>query len=109
MEREEGCLFCQIVKGKIDAEIVYEDEFTIAFRDINPKAKVHVLVVPKSHTRDMNSFSKLDDLSISRIIQSIPEVADKLGIGEGYRVQSNCGRGGGQEVFHLHFHLMSGS
>ena len=87
---EENCLFCRIIKGEIPSSKVYEDEEVLAFKDINPAAPIHVLV-------------------ISKIYKVINEIAEKQGFKEkGYRVIVNCGEDGGQEVEHLHFHLLAG-
>ena len=101
------CLFCSIIKGEIPSTKVYEDEQVYAFKDINPMAPVHVLIIPKTH------LSSINDVKNSAVIAHIYAVAAKLakdfGISEsGYRVVSNCGADAGQTVFHLHFHLLGG-
>lgn len=103
-----GCIFCGIINGEIPSKKVYEDEFVYAFYDINPNAPVHVLVVPKKH---IDSIAVVDECNIeivSRIMLTIPKIADSLGLKNGYRVITNCGEDGGQTVLHLHFHILGG-
>lgn len=103
----EDCIFCKIIKGEISSTKVYEDEEILAFRDINPAAPVHVLVIPKKHISSLAEISKEDEAIIGRIYTIINEIAKKEGIFEkGFRVIVNCGEDGGQEVPHLHFHLL---
>ncbi len=103
------CVFCKIVKGELPAKVVYEDEKVMAFHDINPQAPVHVLVIPKKHIPTLNDISEEDKELIGHIFTVIKEIAKEMGIDErGYRVLVNCNRDGGQEVFHLHFHLLGG-
>ncbi len=104
------CLFCQIVAGKIPAEKVYEDDHVLAFKDINPKAPVHILVIPKKHISSLNDIKVEDAQLIGRVHLAIKDIAAKPGIlAAGYRVINNCGAGAGQVVFHIHFHLLSGA
>ncbi|HHX77595.1 MAG TPA: histidine triad nucleotide-binding protein [Firmicutes bacterium] len=104
------CIFCQIVSGKIPSEKVYEDEQVLAFKDINPKAPVHILVIPKKHIPTLNDIEAEDAQLIGRIHLAIKEIAARLGFaGYGYNVINNCGAGAGQIVFHIHFHLLSGA
>lgn len=105
----EDCLFCKIVKGEIPSDKVYEDEKILCFKDINPEAPVHVLVIPKKHISSINEISKEDEALIGSIFTVIKTVAEKLGIAEdGYRVISNCNENGGQTVPHIHFHILGG-
>ena len=99
------CVFCKIAKGEIPAKVVYEDEEVISFYDINPKAPVHVLVIPKRHFT--NLMEEIPPPVASAILRGIRETVKKLGVRD-YRVISNNGRGAGQEVFHLHFHVIAG-
>lgn len=104
-----GCIFCSIVKGDIPCSKVYEDEYVLAFNDINPACKVHVLVIPKLHIKDLNEVNKDNIEYLNNIMLSIPKIADMLNISkDGYRVISNTGVNGGQEVPHLHFHILGG-
>ena len=106
---EENCLFCRIIKGEIPSSKVYEDEEVLAFKDINPAAPIHVLVIPKKHITSLAKMEDGDEKIISKIYKVINEIAEKQGFKEkGYRVIVNCGEDGGQEVEHLHFHLLAG-
>jgi histidine triad (HIT) family protein len=103
----ESCLFCRIVRREIPAAIVHEDEFTLAFRDIDPKAPTHVLVIPKSHLSTLNDAT--DPAQVGRLLIAAKEIAKAEGLAEeGYRTVVNCGAGAGQTVFHLHLHLLGG-
>ncbi len=103
------CLFCSIIKGDIPSAKVYEDETVYAFKDINPMAPVHVLIVPKEHISSMNDVTAENSAVIAHIYEVAAKLAKELGIAEsGFRVVSNCGADGGQTVFHLHFHLLGG-
>lgn len=105
----EDCIFCKIIAKKIPSDILYEDEEIIAFRDIHPAAPVHVLVIPKKHISALTELSKEDEAVIGRIYTVINQVAEKENIKEkGFRVIVNCGEDGGQEVKHVHFHLLGG-
>ena len=105
----DDCLFCKIAKKEIPSTIVYEDEEVLAFRDIHPVTPVHVLVIPKRHITSLAHLKKEDETLIGKIYSVINEVAKKEGIFEkGYRVIVNCGEDGGQEVKHLHFHVLGG-
>lgn len=103
------CIFCKISNHEINSNIVFENEFVIAFEDLNPVAKVHVLVVPKKH---MDSVMKIEDEDAKYIVEihkAIKEVAKIKGIDEnGFRVITNCGENGGQTVKHLHYHVIGG-
>ncbi len=106
---EENCIFCKIIKKEIPSEIVFEDDEVIAFRDINPVAPVHVLVIPKKHISSLIDLKDEDLHIIGKIYKVINEIAKKEGIKEnGFRVIVNCGKDGGQVVEHLHFHLLGG-
>ena len=105
----EDCLFCKIVKGEIPSSKVYEDEEILAFKDINPAAPIHILIIPKKHIISLAHMEKEDEALIGRIYGVINEIARDQGFKEnGYRVIVNCGKDGGQEVMHLHFHLLAG-
>lgn len=105
----DNCIFCKIIKGEIPSTKVYEDEDIIAFKDINPAAPVHVLVVPKQH---IESLEELDEENIKVVVpahRAIKKVAEITGVAEqGYRVIVNCGEGAGQTVMHLHYHVLGG-
>lgn len=105
----EDCIFCKIIKREIPSSIVYEDSEIIAFRDVNPQAPVHILVIPKKHISSLIELKEDDELLIGRIYTVINKIAKKEGIDEkGFRVIVNCGEDGGQEVKHLHFHILGG-
>jgi len=103
------CVFCKIVKGELPAKVVYEDELVMAFHDINPQAPVHILVIPKEHIPTLNDLEERHKELIGHIFLVIKKIAQELGIADsGYRVIVNCNRDGGQEVYHLHYHLLGG-
>lgn len=103
------CLFCKIANGEMDTEFLHETDELVVFRDINPSAPVHLLIVPKRHIRSINDLSE-DDRSITAdLIFTAREMAGQMNIGEsGYRLFFNVEKGGGQEIFHLHLHLIGG-
>ena len=99
------CIFCKIINGDFGTEFVYENEFAVVFKDINPKADTHLLVVPRLHVESLN---ELDDESLlGKLMLTVKEVTKKLGI-KSYRTVINTGKEAGQEVFHLHIHILSG-
>ena len=102
------CLFCKIIAGEIPSTKVYEDEKVFAFRDINPQAPVHVLVVPKEHLASANEITAENAGCVAACFEAIPKIAAAEGLAEGYRVINNCGAAAGQTVMHLHFHLIGG-
>lgn len=107
---DENCTFCKIIKGEIPSNKVYEDEEILAFKDINPAAPIHILVIPKKHLESLATMKEGDEKIISKIYQVINIIAEKQVFKEkGYRVIVNCGKDGGQEVPHLHFHLLAGT
>ncbi len=105
----EDCVFCKIIKGEIPSEKVYEDDKVIAFKDIQPAAPIHVLVIPKKHIEKLIDVTEEDSHLISHIYQVINKIAKDMKIeDDGFRVIVNCGKDAGQEVMHLHFHLLAG-
>lgn len=102
------CLFCKIIAGDIPSTKVYEDELCYAFRDINPQAPTHVLVVPKTHIADCNGVNADNAQVVAHIFTVIPQIAAAENLTGGYRVVSNCGADAGQTVQHLHFHILGG-
>ena len=102
------CLFCKIVAGEIPSTKVYEDESVLAFRDINPQAPTHVLVIPKAHIPSVDAVTGENSAVVAHIFEVIPQIAEKEGLTGGYRVVSNCGADAGQTVPHLHFHILGG-
>jgi histidine triad (HIT) family protein len=105
----ETCVFCKIIKKEIPGDIVYEDDEILAFKDINPVAPVHILVIPKKHIDKLTDLSKVDEAVIGRIYGVINKIAKEQEIDEkGYRVIIKSGEDGGQVVRHVHFHLLGG-
>ena len=103
------CIFCKIINKEIPSSIVYEDNEILAFRDINPVAPIHILVIPKKHIESLVDLKQEDELLIGKIYTVINKIAKQEGIDEsGFRVVVNCGEDGGQEVKHLHFHILGG-
>lgn len=102
------CLFCAILAGEIPSSKVYEDDYVFAFRDINPQAPVHVLVVPKKHISCALDIDEENSIYVSKCFEAISKIARAEGLEQGFRVVNNCGENGGQSVMHLHFHLIGG-
>lgn len=106
----DNCLFCRIIKGEISSAKVYEDDYVYAFKDINPAAPVHVLVVPKVHIDSLEALNDDNIENVAHIHRGIQKVAKIMGINDsGYRVIVNCGKSAGQTVFHLHYHVLGGT
>ena len=103
------CLFCKIVAGEIPSTKVFENDKVLAFRDINPQAPVHVLVVPKVHIGSADEINDENAEYVSEIFKAIPKIAAAEGLVNGYRIISNIGPDGAQSVPHLHFHLLGGT
>ena len=101
-------IFSKIIDREIPADIVYEDELCMAFRDINPKAPVHVLVIPKREIVSLAHLSEEDSALVGHCVVALSKIAAQEGLDDGYNMVVNCGEAGGQEVPHLHFHLMGG-
>ncbi len=104
----DNCLFCKIEKGEIPSDRIYEDEDVIVFRDIAPKADVHLLVIPRKHIVGLNDLLPEDQQLMGKMMVLLPKLAKDQGLDEGFRTIINTGKGGGQEVFHLHIHLLGG-
>ena len=102
------CIFCKIVAGEIPADFIYTDEHLVVFKDIYPKAPVHILLVPREHIISLNELEPQHDALISTMMRLLPTLAKQQGLDQGFRTIINTGRGGGQEVFHLHIHLLGG-
>jgi len=102
-----NCLFCKMVSGVIKPDVVFEDDTVLAFRDINPQAPTHILIIPKVHISNLN---ELNDTHLGgKLLQTAVELAQREGLSEsGYRTVFNCNKQGGQEVYHLHLHLLGG-
>ena len=106
---KEDCIFCKIISGEIPTDFLYQDDHLVVFKDINPLAPVHLLLVPKKHIRSINDLEEADQPIVSELIIAAKDMAEKFSVKEsGYRVFFNVEKGGGQEVFHLHLHLIGG-
>jgi len=106
---ENDCLFCRIVDGNLSADIVYENDSLIAFRDINPKAPTHILLIPRRHIATMNDLEDGDKALVGELFVAAARIAADEGLADdGYRVVMNCNAAAGQSVFHIHLHLMGG-
>jgi len=103
------CLFCGIIDGKIKADVVYRDEAVVAFKDIVPRAPVHILIIPRKHIANVSEFAASDSTVAGAILLAAAHLAEQFGVAEsGYRIVVNSGADAGQTVFHLHFHLLGG-
>lgn len=106
---DQNCIFCKIIKGEIPSTKVYEDEKILAFKDINPVAPVHILIIPKEHFESTNEIDENNSKYVEHIFKKMAEIAETAGVKDsGYRIICNCGEAAGQEVKHLHFHLIGG-
>ncbi len=108
IDRDPDCLFCRIVADEIPSDRVYEDGDAIAFRDINPQAPTHVLVVPRRHVADIDTLADDDGGLLTALFAAVRRVAAQERLAKGYRVVTNVGAESGQSVFHLHLHLLGG-
>lgn len=105
----EDCIFCKIINGDIPSNKIYEDDKVYAFKDINPEAPIHFLIIPKEHIESANAINENNSDIISHIFKVIKQLSVEFNISErGYRVVNNCGEDGGQTVRHLHFHVLGG-
>jgi histidine triad (HIT) family protein len=104
-----SCLFCRIVEGTIPADIVFQDEHALAFRDINPQAPIHILIIPKRHVASLHDSAPEDGDLLAHLLLLCKKIAHRQGLGEsGYRVVTNVGRDAGQTVLHMHLHVLGG-
>jgi histidine triad (HIT) family protein len=105
----ENCLFCKIVAGDIPAEIIYESESAIGFRDVNPQAPTHVLIIPREHIATINDLDAGHEMTVGKLYLAAKAIAADEGLADdGYRVVMNCNEAAGQTVFHIHLHLLGG-
>ena len=102
------CLFCKIINGDIPSSKVYEDDTVFAFRDIEPQAPTHILIIPKQHIRSAAEINMENSSVVAHIFEVAAKIAEAEGLADGYRIVNNCGDSAGQTVKHLHFHLMGG-
>jgi histidine triad (HIT) family protein len=106
---EQDCLFCKILNGDIPADLVYESDSAIAFRDISPQAPTHVLVIPRKHIATINDLGEDDQEIVGSLYLAAKDIARAEGLSdEGYRAVMNCNKGAGQSVFHIHLHVLGG-
>lgn len=106
---EQECIFCKIVAGTLPADIVYQDDEVLAFRDINPVAPTHILIIPKRHIATANEFSDENQQLIGKLMLAASRLAKELSFAEnGYRLAMNCNHDAGQTVYHIHLHLLAG-
>lgn len=104
----DDCIFCKIIAGEIPSNKVYEDDLCYAFRDIEPQAPTHILIIPKEHIKSADEITNENSAVVAHIFEVIALLAKQEGLSKGYRVVNNCGDSAGQSVKHLHFHLMGG-
>ena len=109
MSDNSDCLFCKIIAGDIPGDIVYQDDKILVFKDIYPKAEVHLLMIPKIHIESLAEMTSADNELISYMMLKLPEIAEEQGLSGGFRAIINTGKEGGQIVFHLHIHLLGGN
>jgi len=103
------CLFCKILKGEISADIVFENDNVLAFRDVNPQAPTHILIIPRQHISTTNDLTENHELIMGRLFSAAKIIAAQEGVSdEGYRMVVNCNEKAGQTVFHIHMHLLAG-
>lgn len=105
----DNCLFCKIIKGEIPSSKVYEDDEILAFKDINPMAPVHILIIPKKHIDGANKLNEENSAVVGKIFTVVVRLAEEYHLDNGYRIVTNVGEDGGQTVQHLHFHLLGGT
>lgn len=103
------CLFCKIIDGEMPSDKVYEDDVMVVFKDIAPKADVHLLAIPRLHVESLDELNDEHDEIISHMMKKLPGLAKAQGLNNGFRTIINTGKGGGQVVFHLHIHLLGGN
>jgi histidine triad (HIT) family protein len=106
---QQDCLFCRIIAGEMSADILHRDERCVAFRDVNPQAPVHVLIIPREHMDSLDDASQRDEATLGHLLRVAARVANEEGLSEsGYRTVINTGAGVGQSIFHLHVHVLGG-
>lgn len=101
------CLFCKIAAGEIPSTKVYENDYVYAFKDIDPQAPFHAIVIPKKHIASADMINAENSIEVARVFEAIAEIAKQEKLDGGYRVVNNCGKDGGQTVGHIHFHLLA--
>ncbi|MEA3500429.1 MAG: histidine triad nucleotide-binding protein [Candidatus Marinimicrobia bacterium] len=103
-----NCIFCKIIKGEIESDIVFENDKLIAFKDLNPQAPIHILIIPKKHISRIENLEKNDSSLMGDLVFAAKQIAEKMNVKNGYRLVFNNGPNGGQEVEHIHLHLLAG-
>ena len=104
----DDCLFCKILAGEVPSDNVYEDDKMVVFKDLYPKAEVHLLAIPRVHISSLNEVTDEHDEIMAHMIKQLPRIAKEQGLDDGFRTVINTGEGGGQIIFHLHMHLLGG-
>ncbi len=102
------CVFCKIISGDIPSSKVYEDEWVVAFKDLEPQAPVHVLIVPKEHIASAKEITAENSFLIAKVFEAAAKIANEMDLKDGFRIVNNCGEKAGQSVMHIHFHMMAG-
>lgn len=102
------CVFCKIISGDIPSSKVYEDEWVVAFKDLEPQAPVHVLIVPKEHIASAAEITAENSFLIAKVFETAAKIAKEMDLKDGFRIVNNCGEKAGQTVMHIHFHMMAG-
>lgn len=102
------CVFCKIISGDIPSSKVYEDEWVVAFKDLEPQALVHVLIVPKEHIASAAEITAENSFLIAKVFEAAAKIAKEMDLKDGFRIVNNCGEKAGQTVMHIHFHMMAG-
>ena len=102
------CVFCKIISGDIPSSKVYEDEWVVAFKDLEPQAPVHVLIVPKEHIASAKEITAENSFLIAKVFEAAAKTAKEMDLKDGFRIVNNCGEKAGQTVMHIHFHMMAG-
>jgi histidine triad (HIT) family protein len=108
MANDPDCLFCRIVTGDVPADVVHETDTTIAFRDLQPQAPTHVLVIPRTHQPDAAALAAVEPATVADLVTAAAAVAEQDGLGDGYRLVLNTGPAAHQTVFHAHLHVLGG-
>ncbi len=102
------CVFCKIISGDIPSSKVYEDEWVVAFKDLEPQAPVHVLIVPKEHIASAAEITAENSFLVAKVFEAAAKIAKEMDLKDGFRIVNNCGEKAGQTVMHIHFHMMAG-
>ena len=105
---KQDCIFCKIIKKELPADIVFEDKNVIVIKDINPQAKIHLLMIPKAHYKGIDDIGMFEGMALGKGLKTLPELAKKLGFEDGYRLIINRGKHGRQTVEHMHVHILAG-